>query len=185
MYVSADAPHMIKLLRNHFLDSGYVVDGKIVNSKPIVDLLQNTKNLDLNIAHKINETFLTVKGAQRQKVKYATKLFSHSISKAVSRLGSLGLYNDDNNWLQCSKLLKNFNDWFDIFNSKVPQSDSRSTIKAYGLALEEQNKILDEIFQYIKTMRKLNSKSLLPFQKGILISIKSLKALLILISNIC
>lgn len=62
VHVFADAPHMIKLLRNHFLDSGYLLDDKIINSKPMVDLLQHTHNLDLNIAHKLGPHLLTVKG---------------------------------------------------------------------------------------------------------------------------
>lgn len=134
VHVFADAPHMIKLLRNHFLDSGFVLNDKLITSKPIVDLLQNTQNLDLNIAHKINADFLTVNGAQRQKVKFATKLFSHTVSKAISRLGLLGIFKSENNWLECSELLKVTNDWYDVFNSKVPQSDSRDRVKAYGLA---------------------------------------------------
>lgn len=62
VHVFADAPHMIKLLRNHFLDSGYLLNGKIINSKPIVDLLGHTQNPDLNIAHKLGLHLLTVKG---------------------------------------------------------------------------------------------------------------------------
>lgn len=124
IYVFADAPHMIKLLRNHFIDTGFLMGDKIVTSKPIVDILRHTKNEKLNISHTINESFLTVNGAQRQKVKLATKLFSNTVSKAVSRLGSLGLYEADNNWLECSNLLKITNDYFDVFNVKVAETDS-------------------------------------------------------------
>ncbi|KAF2902839.1 hypothetical protein ILUMI_03345, partial [Ignelater luminosus] len=115
----------------------FVINGKHITSKPIVDLLHNLNQSDLNTAHKINETYLTVKGAERQKVKFATKLFSHTIAKAVSRIGSLGLCDSNNNWLQCSEFLKIINNWFDVFNSKVSQTDSRSRMKAYGLALED------------------------------------------------
>lgn len=179
VHVFADAPHMIKLLRNHFLDTGFVLNNKVITSKPIVDLLQNTQNLDLNIAHKINSDFLTVKGAQRQKVKFATKLFSHTISKAISRLGLLDVFESENNWLECSELLKVANDWFDVFNSKVSQSDSRKRVKAYGLALPEQNEILDKMEKTISNLRKVGCKTLLPFQRGIIISIRSLKQLFI------
>lgn len=179
VYAFADAPHMIKLLRNHFLDTGFVLNDKFITSKPIVDLLQNTQNLDLNIAHKINTDFLTVKGAQRQKVKLATKLFSHTVSKAISRLGILGIFKTENNWLECSELLKVTNDWFDVFNSKVPQSDSRARVKAYGLALPDQNEILDKMEETMYNLKKVGSNTLLPFQRGIIISIRSLKQLFI------
>lgn len=179
VYVFADAPHMIKLLRNHFLDTGFSLNNKIINVKPIVDLLQHTTKLDLNIAHKINKDFLTVKGAQRQKVKLATKLFSHTVSKAVTRLGLLNVYENENNWLECSQLLKITNDWFDVFNSKVPESDSRNRVKAYGLALNEQNEILNKMETTMSDLRKIGSKHSLPFQRGIIIAIRSLKQLFI------
>lgn len=64
VYIFADAPHLIKLLRNHFLDHGYLLNGKIIDSKSVVELLQKTQHLDLNIAHKLNENLLTVKGIE-------------------------------------------------------------------------------------------------------------------------
>ncbi|KAF2887032.1 hypothetical protein ILUMI_19141 [Ignelater luminosus] len=177
VYVFADTSHMIKLLRNYFIDSGFVIDGKHITSKPIVDLLHNINQSDLNIAHKINKTYLTVKDAERQKVKFAAKLLSHTIAKAVSRMGSLGLCDSNNNWLQRSELLKITNDWFDVFNGKVSQTDSRSRMKAYGLALEDQNAILDKMAAVVSGMRNINCHARLPFQNGILVSITSLKLL--------
>ncbi|KAL1487972.1 hypothetical protein ABEB36_015353 [Hypothenemus hampei] len=177
IHVFADTPHMIKLLRNHFLDHGYILNGKMITSKPIVDLLHNTVKLDLKIAHKLTEDLLTVKGAQRQKVKYATKLFSHTISRAVTRLGTLGHYKTEDNWRECSDFFKIINDWFDVFNCQIPHPDSRNRVKAYGLALAEQNEILEKMNSIMQNMRKIGGNAILPFQKGILVSIKSLKNL--------
>lgn len=67
-------------------------------------------------------------GIQRQKVKYATKLFSHTVSKAISRLGMLGFYTAEN-WSECSDFFKIVNDWFDVFNSQIPHPDSRGRVK--------------------------------------------------------
>lgn len=72
---------------------------------------------------------LLFSGAQRQKVKYATKLFSHTISKAISRMGMLGLYTTENNWSECSDFFKIVNDWFDVFNCQIPHPDSRTRVK--------------------------------------------------------
>lgn len=79
VYVFADIPHMIKLLRNHYLDNGLLIDDILVTKEPVIELLKITGTSDLNIAHKIDSSYLTVKNAKRQKVK-ATKLFSHTIS---------------------------------------------------------------------------------------------------------
>jgi hypothetical protein len=35
VHIFADTPHIIKFLRNHFLDHGYLLNGKLINSKPI------------------------------------------------------------------------------------------------------------------------------------------------------
>ncbi|KAJ8945539.1 hypothetical protein NQ318_020384 [Aromia moschata] len=40
------------------------------------------------------------------------------------------------------------NDWFDVFNISIPVSDSRARNRAYGLALEEQNRILNKCLRY-------------------------------------
>lgn len=45
------------------------------------------------------------------------------------------------------------------------------------MALDEQNDILEKMKVMVKNMRKINSNTLLPFQKGIIISIESLKNL--------
>lgn len=45
------------------------------------------------------------------------------------------------------------------------------------MALDEQNEILDKMKIMVKDMRKIDSKTLLPFQKAIIISDDSLKNL--------
>lgn len=62
-----------------------------------------------------------------------------------------------------------FNKWFDLFNtnSKFDQG-----VESYGLNLNSQNDILDEMSSFIQNMRVYNMKSeekeknMLPFQKG-------------------
>lgn len=50
---------------------------------------------------------------------------------------------------------------------------------AYGLEIDEQNTLLDEMDNFIKTMLVHSKKSLLPFQKGILLKNMSLRKLLV------
>lgn len=176
VYVFGDVPHLIKLFRNHFLDSGFLFNDKIINAAPIAELLNLTSTFDLKIVHKINMKHLTCKNAERQKVKLATQLFSHTVSCALTRAASLGL-TQSHHVLECADLVKKINDWFDVFNSKVPESSLRDRVKAYGLCLETQNKILENMEDLTRNMKVLNKRFLLPFQKGILISISSLKLL--------
>lgn len=100
----SDVPHLIKLLRNHFIDSGLIINSKEIKKDIILNLLSLQSN-DLKITHKISAHNLSVVGAERQKVKTATKLFSHTVAKSITRAASLG-YLSNQNWSECSQLFK-------------------------------------------------------------------------------
>lgn len=78
IYVFVDVPHLIKLIRNNFLDHHFYVYGKEINKSITEKLLDATEQSDLNIAHKISRESLAVEGPQHQKVKMAMKLLSHT-----------------------------------------------------------------------------------------------------------
>lgn len=104
IFVFNDVPHLIKLLRNHFIDSGFIIDNKEVKKDIILNLLSLQSN-DLKITHKISAQNLSVVGAERQKVKLATKLFSHTIAQSITRAASLG-HLTNQNWSECHQLFK-------------------------------------------------------------------------------
>lgn len=106
IYVVADVPHLLKLVRNHFVDNGFVVNSKEINKNVIEELITRTNDVsDLSIAFKISAENLNVKAAKRQKVTLAAKLFSHTVSRAIFRCGSLGELKSSN-WLECSDFFK-------------------------------------------------------------------------------
>lgn len=94
----------MKLLRNHFIDDGYVINGKLVKADIIAALLEKTSG-DLSITHKISLKNIMLSKCERQKVKMATKLFSNTVAQAVTRAASLG-YLSGKNWKECHELLK-------------------------------------------------------------------------------
>lgn len=100
----ADVPHMLKLLRNHFLDQGFMIKGKAVKKEIILALLSCTSK-DLTITHKISANHINVAGPQRQKVKTAAKLFSHTVAQAITRAAGLG-HLSSHNWNECFELFK-------------------------------------------------------------------------------
>lgn len=61
--------------------------------------------MDLKIASRLTPMHLNCKFGHRQKVKYATQLFSHTNSQALTRLGVLGLAKEDG-WKELATLLK-------------------------------------------------------------------------------
>lgn len=114
----ADVPHLIKLIRNNFVDHGFIIKGKEVNKHIIEELLDVTGTSDLTISYKISRDSLNVKGAARQKVKLATKLFSHTIAMAISRCGSTGALKQPN-WFECSEFFKLVSLFFKNFDIEV------------------------------------------------------------------
>ena len=117
VHVFADSPHLLKLLRNRFLDSGFYLAGMFLNANCLKELLAlNTK--DLKIAYKLEQKHLDVIGTERQKVSLAAQVFSNNTAEAVRWCGMNGFLKSEY-WEECADLMKMINDWFDVFNSKM------------------------------------------------------------------
>ena len=72
VFVFTDAPHLIKLIRNNLIDSGFLLeDGSVITDESIREVVMKTKT-EYGLAYKVTETHLNVRGQQRQKVKYAS-----------------------------------------------------------------------------------------------------------------
>lgn len=83
VFVFADVPHLIKLVRNHFLDSGFIWNEKKIDKEPIKEILRKTASSDLRITFNISNEHLDVKMAGRQKVSTATQLLSHTTAEVI------------------------------------------------------------------------------------------------------
>ncbi|CAH1955273.1 unnamed protein product [Acanthoscelides obtectus] len=173
IFVMADIPQLLKLIRNNFVAHGFLINNKPIKKEIVEQTINATSGSDL----KITIDQLNVTGPQRQRVKYAAKLFSHTMSSAISRCGTLGILTAEN-WVECAEFFKLVNDWFDVFNISIPETDFHTLNKGYGLALEEQNTILNKMTEAITELKVIGSRISLPFQKGILLSNSALKMLL-------
>jgi len=109
---------------------------------------------------------LTVQGKNRQKVKLACELFSHSTAAAI-----LATTNDK----ESVEFFGTVNSYFDVMNSRVPFVSGNILKSAYGNALEEQETNMETLCQ---DMRVDGKRNLLPFQRGILMNMSSLRGLL-------
>ena len=179
IFVFADAPHLLKLLRNNFIDREFIIDNKLITKECLERLLAVNVN-DLKIAHRLEEKHLDVKGPERQKVSFAAKVFSNTTAEAIRFCGMNGYldkqYDKCENYQECADLLKLGNDWFDVLNSNRMYGRTKE-LHSYGIDLQYQNSILDKITSLMKNMRVANHHSLLPFQKGIVLTNISLQQL--------
>ncbi|KAH8354301.1 hypothetical protein KR084_006260, partial [Drosophila pseudotakahashii] len=175
VFVFADVPHLVKLIRNHFLDSGLVIDGKVLTQQSVRQVMHHASSSDLSIMWKVTDDHLNVRSAGRQKVELATHLFSHTTASAIRQCLSLGL--DVDNASETADFVQLVNDWFDVFNVKLSTSNLIPTKQPFGNNLEVQQQVLSKMTQVMSQVIVPNSKKSLPFQKGILVSNSSLNEL--------
>lgn len=165
-----DVPHLLKLCRNHLLDQGYkLFSGQIITKEWFSKLIELQSGGDLKFAHKITHSHIILSGTERQNVRKAAELLSGTVATAIE-------YNFPGNETVV-KFIRTVNNGFDVLNSRMPNHPFNKLKSAYGLHIEEQNVALNELFDLCSSMRVMGKTELLPFQKGFLISINSLKGL--------
>ncbi|GBO12587.1 Transposable element P transposase [Araneus ventricosus] len=171
IWAFADPPHYLKLLRNHFLDTGLVLKDGTVLTKNIFEEVFKKDRGEYKLCLKLKPNLLTVRGNERQKVSPAKTLFSATTAKALL------LLTGNQRAAEFFELVDSF---FDIMNSSKLHPPSNKPLQAgYGLekCFSQQEQILQNMKEEMNGMRVQGKKSLLPFQKGILISISSFSGL--------
>lgn len=175
VFVFADVPHLIKLVRNHLLDSGFWVNHCLID-RTCFEKLTEISTSDLSIAYKITHRHLQLKGSERQKVRPAVQLLSKSVATAIDYIGKNGFFSVEP-WQEVSNFVKLINDWYDVFNSKIKYVANDPSKNAYGTELKTQRHLLHQVTNIISKMRVGKHQTLIPFQKGIILSNNSLEHL--------
>ena len=165
IYTFPDPPHELKLCRNHLLDDGYRFrSGAILKKEDFEQLLQ-ADNGELKICHKLTLSHLDCQGSARQRVRPAAQLLSKTTATAFRCL--FPEKSEQADWIDL------VNSWFDILNSRL-KFDANPQKSAFGINLEQQKSVLEKFCTTMRETRSLKHKSLLPFQRGMLISSKAL-----------
>ncbi len=170
VFAFPNVPHLLKLFRNHLLDhrcefqdsqGNYFPLGK----KDLESVLAKTSSTDFKLSSKL----IHCQGSARHKVRTAAQLLSLTTSKALANIGG-------ETFLVQAEAIRTVNDWFDVMNSNKAH-DPKKLSCALGMNYEDQVQALDRMQRLVETMKNCTVSSQLPFQSGILISIKSVKAL--------
>jgi hypothetical protein len=173
IFIFSDAPHWMKLMRNHAIDGGYIsAENKIISINPIIQLVSKCKND--NLFH-LQPKHLEVRAMKRQNVRLAGELLSNKTAESLKQN-----FPNDQDAAAVAQFCKIANDVFDVFNSG-PNHHS-NPLKAKFTSSSEQLKALETAEIFFGELRKINLKgvirqSLLPFQNGVLMSIRSLRGL--------
>jgi hypothetical protein len=163
-----DIPHLLKLLRNHLLDHGFVLGDGTIICKSDFELLLAIDNKEVKILPRLTREHLDCQQNARQRVRMAAQLLSHSTATAMREKLSGKERQAD--------FVELVDSWFDVSNSRCIYSEKKLAC-GFGLHIQEQLGILDRMEKTISEMRVRGRKSLLPFQKGILLSISSIRNL--------
>lgn len=113
VFVFADPPHVIKLARNHLIDSGYKIseDMGTASIEPVRRLIDIQRGSDLRLCPRLKAAHVPEKKkGNRMKVAPAVKLMSNSVSAALTLLTERDA-DMPADTLQTAYLLKMFNDW--------------------------------------------------------------------------
>lgn len=171
-----DSLHLLKLVRNWLLDTGFCLNEKQINKEPLEALIKFASS-EVTVCHKLSKEHLTCDGPQRQKVKLATQLLSHTTASALKFYKPIAdkKLNDDT-----ADFIELINNWFDLSNVSYPNSQSKNIpFKApYGTFINEQESLFSEVYETILTIRCNGKNKLQMFQKGILMYINGARHLL-------
>jgi len=178
IYFFADAPHLLKLIRNWLLDSGFEWNSRYITKEPLTSLLKD-RTAEVSSTFKCTMLHIECKGAMRQRVRLAAELLSHTVSHALIRYTPRHeTENQKNRRETLSNFIQITNDWFDVMNSYT-ENASTPLKSAYGKSyyIQQQNSALKKMFNMIQNMRCIGKKNLQVFQTATLMSINSLKSL--------
>ncbi|CAL1289415.1 unnamed protein product [Larinioides sclopetarius] len=181
VWVFADVPYLYKLIRNHFLDKGFIVGVKKISKEVIEKILMLDSN-EAKICPRLSLHHISVKGRERQRVYLETQLFSNQTAKAIRYL-----LPDE---MDTADFFQLMNDSFDILNARNFKDD-RLLARGYRYDLKNQKIIIDKLKSCIEnlvisktfkktkkvTLVKRKEKIFFPFQKGFLMTIASLYGL--------
>ena len=170
IFVFLDVPHLLKLIRNHALDEGIFLGGTAtkITRQDFQGVLDANKPGEFKIHHKLTSTHINCAGIQRQRVRLASQLLSHTSAVAMKILSPEKTLQSD--------FVELVNNWFDVLNSRVKFSKNKLNC-GFGVHFEEQSAVLHKMIQTAETMKCDSKMKSVPFQRGIVISSKSLLSL--------
>ena len=173
-------PHLFKLMRNHFLDQGFVfgLTGTRVGKEHMEQLFEKiyADGNELTPAKKLSDQHINP--PDRQKVHFATELFSQTTSDCIDQL-----FPTDSTMQELSQFVSDCNNFFDIFNASKEFHRNNPYGNAYG---GKDTEAQDDFIQYFKEEitnlrarwgedKKRVKTSRQPWQDGMIMCLNALK----------
>ncbi len=175
VYWHYDVPHLLKLLRLHFLEKGFrLQSGTVVNKAMLVKVYSATKNNDITAGHHLTEGHLNVQRQDLQSVRKAAQVMSWRTASLIRLLAPTVAPEPAANksMLELSNFIAKVDQWFDANNSY--QKHDRKVMRC-GLRIhhDKQVGILEDFYKEVEGLMVIGKSSLMLWQQGVLISIKA------------
>ena len=179
VYVFADVPHLVKNLRNHFVNGQDIVlpadvvkkfnlPTAVVCVKPVKLLVDYQSGKDLKPAPKLTEKHLEPSHFDKMKVSHAMAVFSKSVSAALHVMVDTGVY--DQSALTTAWFVDIVNHWFDLMSSRHPiVALSKFDQAKYVEAVEFLN-MVNDLFRRVV----IGNEHWKPVQSGVILSTTSM-----------
>uniref|UniRef100_A0A182PUU2 THAP-type domain-containing protein n=1 Tax=Anopheles epiroticus TaxID=199890 RepID=A0A182PUU2_9DIPT len=170
IYVFPDAPHLLKLIRNWLLDTGFEYDNKIIKRDLLDTLVVQRNKAEFTPLFKITNNHLNMSPQERQNVRRAAELLSRTTAICLKRY-----FPDNTEANELALFLEKVDLWFSISNSLSPNA-KLDYKKSYN-ANDNQKQALRDMFELVSNMKAIGKRTMQVFQKSILMHITSLQLL--------
>lgn len=175
-----DPPHALKNVRNNLKSSDFVLDNTPISWSIIEETYFHDSQRNSKMIPKITDKHLSLQGfGTNMRVRLAAQILSHSVASAINTLAELKIWKEEKlrTALKTAEFIENFNNLFDIFNSK-----SFSESKPFSKPLSNNIKIWNFLDSCLIWLHKLKQKNKpityqLPCIKAWQININSVKDL--------
>ena len=149
VYMMPDVPHVVKLVRNHLVDHGFLVPTEDKTHLVHLDVEDFRKILEKDNSEfrvtKLSELHLNARNSERQRVRLAKQLLSGSCAKAI-------LFNDDSVEAKAkANAIQLFNDFSDVMDSGSKYHPNKLRC-GLGIHKLEQFEVLHKMEEFMELM---------------------------------
>ncbi len=168
-----DVPHLLKLCRKHFLESGFILkSGTRITKTMLMAIHSATRKNDIVAGHHLTDAHLHVRHQDQQSVKKAAQLLSWRTASLVKLLGPI-VAPGNKAMDELGSFIGLVDNWFDCCNSqkKYDRKKMRSGLRVYH---DQQVACMEEMHSEIDGLTVVGKRSHMLWQTGILTSTKAL-----------
>ena len=175
LHFFADMPHILKLYRNHVLDRGISCYNSVLD-KSIFEAVLKRDNTELKFSLKMSQRHIDVARTERQNVCKAAQVLSGTTTDALGFLAP--------EFKAVAAHVRAVNSAFDVLNSRTTFHKNNPIAGAFGTQYDQQIESLAHMEEILVNSRVVGKKQHLPFQKGFLLTIRSLRSLYVELKSV-